>query len=173
MKKSNKHKLDSNNKVMSLTSNLPHLQGTDYAKHLNKDSKYLNLELQKKRRSRSKSFGAKSGDKSAKNEGFVSELLKAEQQRENSTDDDMPQEVDDIVDDDGPQINRVTDYNHVEMTKPLDSKQTIQSSKAADPSEEKERFKTEFQKQIPMSLKEVKDLSVQKVKEKVAVSLAG
>lgn len=164
MKKSNKHKLDSNNKVMSLTSNLPHLQGTDYAKHLNKGSKYLNLEPQKKRRSRSKSFGAKSR---------VSELLSAEKQRENSTDDDMPQEVDDIVDDDSPQINRVTDYNHVEMAKPLDSKQTIQSSKAADVNEEKERFKTEFQKQISMSLKEVKDLSVQKGKEKVAVSLAG
>ena len=39
----------------------------------------------------------------------------------------MPQEVDD-----SPTINRVDNYNHLEMTKPLESKQTIQSSKVAD-----------------------------------------
>jgi len=37
-------KFGSNNKVMSLTSNLPHLQDSLYAKHLNLGSKYLNLE---------------------------------------------------------------------------------------------------------------------------------
>ena len=68
----------------------------------------------------------------------------------------MPEEVDD-----SPQINRIDAYNHLEMAKPLDSKQTIESSKVGpDPTEEKERFKAEFQKQIPLSLKEVKDLSV-------------
>ena len=113
-----KQKSDPNNKVMNLSSKLPHLQETDYAKHLNKDSKYLNLEPKKRGRSRSKSFGERSA---------VQELLSAEQ-RDNSMDDDMPQEVDDSP----TQINRVDAYNHFEMAKPLDSKQTIESSKVAE-----------------------------------------
>lgn len=156
-----KKKLDPNSKVMHLTSNLPHLQESDYAKHLSKDSKYLHLEPQRKRRSRSKSFGERSGAR---------ELASAEQKRDGSTDDDMPQE-----DEDSPQVNRVDDYNHLEIAKPLDSKQTLQSGAdaTAEKEKEKERYKAEFQKQIPMSLQEVKDLSVKKLKDKVAVSLAG
>lgn len=118
----NKSKFDSNNKVMTLSSGLPHLQDSQYAKHLNHGSKYLNIEPKKRGRSRSKSFGEGSAG--------VEELQRAEQ-RGNSTDDDMPQEVDDSP----ARINRVDAYNHIEMPKPLDSRQTQESGRTAEQSD--------------------------------------
>ena len=113
---------------MALSSNLPHLQDSHYAKHLSKDSKYLNLthEPKKRGRSRSKSFGGGEGEG-----GEPIVTIQSAGQRENSTDDDMPDEIEDSP----VRINKVEGYNHVEMPKPLDSKQTLESNRAVEKSE--------------------------------------